>query len=112
MKIIILLFVSIFYLNAESMYQGKCVSDITGLNTTSFRIYFSNGSNVTSTNQTILSQIMDNFNKFTYDPVSKYCHMIQGNNSLGLDTFQFNFLMALTGLLTSILLVFIIFLKV
>jgi hypothetical protein len=112
MKIIIILFVSIFYLNAESMYQGKCVSNIVGLNTTSFIIYFSNGTNATSTNQTILSQVMDNFNKFTYDPTSKYCYMIQGNNSLGLDTFQFNFLSALTGLLTSILLVFLIYKKV
>jgi hypothetical protein len=103
MKFLFLIFIFSLSLKADSMYQGKCVNNIVGLNTTSFRIYYTNGTNSTSTSQAVLTQIMDNFGKFQYDSVTKQCLMIANYtaDTLGLTYDEFNYLMALWGVLLS-----------
>jgi hypothetical protein len=115
MKIIIILFVSIFYLNAESMYQGLCV-DTFRFNRYNNYLYISySGKNYITTipyDSAIYDELINNYNKFEYEKNTDLCYLQNLSKNYGMTNEQFNFLSALTGLLTSILLVFIIFLKV
>ena len=63
-------------------------------------------------NTQILQELEVNNNKFKYDSATQRCNLVLRNNTLGMTNENYTFMMALTGLLTSILLVFIIYKKV
>lgn len=118
MKTFLFIFAFAFSLNADSSYQAKCVKDfyLTSTGTTyRINITYSNTPttiNVINYSSSIISELVNNIDKFTYDSTTLGCRPILKNNTLGMTNEQYNFLMALTGLLTSILLVFIIYKKV
>ncbi|MDD2896715.1 MAG: hypothetical protein PHG81_11930 [Aliarcobacter sp.] len=107
MKTLLLIYIFALSLKAESMYQGKCVTNVMGYGNTSFVVLYSNGSADNFTNNTILSQIMDNFNKFEFDSTTGYCIPKTTNyNYLGLTEEQFNISMAFYGIFLSSLIAF------
>lgn len=118
MKTFLLIFIFALSLKAESSYQAKCVNSyyLTSSGTT-YRInvvYSNSPTTVTALtyNYQIINELVNNDNKFKYDSATLRCNPIVRNNTLGMTNEQYTFMMALTGLLTSILLVFIIYKKV
>jgi hypothetical protein len=122
MKTILLIFIISLSLKADYLVKYETVNSTTLIPATfAFCIkdyYFtplnlvyelSTGSN--SINIRTISNL--SFHDNYYKDVNGTCRPKTSNyNNLGLTENQFNFLSALTGLLTSILLVFVIFLKV
>jgi hypothetical protein len=92
----------ITFSNADTMYYGKCVKDFYTLDKSKIYISYSNGDNV-SIPYSIdkISSLITN-DVFTYDESTQKCYI---ETYYGLTKNQFNFMAALTGLLTSILLV-------
>ena len=118
MKTFLFIFIFALSLKAESSYQAKCVNSfyLTSSGTT-YRInvtYSNTPTTVTALTYStaIITELVANNDKFKYDSTTGRCNLIPKNNTLGLTNEQYNFMMALTGLLSSILLVSIIFKKV
>lgn len=116
MKTFLLIFIFALSLKADSLFQSKCVKDYYIMHSTS-KIYFIFSNTPTTVNgltytSAIIDEVVNNDNKFEYDPITQRCNPITRNNTLGMTNEQYNFMMALTGLLSSILLVSIIFKKV
>ena len=118
MRTFLLIFIFTLSLKADSSFQAKCVKDyyLTSSGTT-YRINVIYTHTPTTVNaQTystaIITELVNTRDLFEYDPIAQRCNPIKKNNTLGMSNENFNFLMGLTGLLTSILLVFIIFKKV
>ncbi|MGJ0312530.1 hypothetical protein [Aliarcobacter cryaerophilus] len=92
----------ITFSNADTMYDGKCVKEFYTLDKSKIYISYSNGNNVSvpySIN--IINSLITN-DVFTYDESNQKCYI---ETYYGLTKTQFNFMAALTGLLTSILLI-------
>ncbi len=118
MKTFLLVFIFALFLKADSTYQSKCVKSyyLTSTGST-HRINIIYSHTPTTTNAltystSIINELLLSDNKFIYDSSTARCNPIPKNNTLGMTNEQYNFMMALTGLLTSILLVSIIFKKV
>lgn len=118
MKTFLFIFIFALSLKAESSYQAKCVNSyyLTSSGTT-YRInitYSNTPTTVTALtySASIITELVANNDKFKYDSTTQRCNLIPKNNTLGLTNEQYNLMMALTGLLSSILLVSIIFKKV
>ena len=118
MKTFLFVFIFALSLKAESSYQAKCVNSfyLTSSGTT-YRInitYSNTPTTVTALTYSyqIIDELVNNNDKFKYDSVTQRCNPITRNNTLGMTNEEYNFMMALTGLLSSILLVSIIFKKV
>lgn len=120
MKYFLMIFIFALSLKADTIYDAKCVSSFFVSNTTmgvkTIRITFSDISKPITTityDQNILDSLVSNMDKFYYPQQGfNTCNLIPKNNTLGLTNEQYNLMMALTGLLSSILLVSIIFKKV
>lgn len=116
MKTFLLVFIFVLSLKAESFYQNRCVDSFYFLDYQSsspYVIYSKTPTVVNTLSSSATAELINNMNKFKFDPITNRCYSITTNyNNLGITENEFNFLSALTGLLTSILLVFIIFLKV
>lgn len=118
MKYFLMIFIFALSLKADSSYQSKCVKDfyLTSSGTTyRINVIYSNTPttvNAITYSTSIISELVNNMDKFTYDSTTSRCIPIPKNNTLGLTNEQYNLMMALTGLLSSILLVSIIFKKV
>lgn len=118
MKNFLLIFIFALSLKADSSYQSKCVKDfyLTSSGTTyRINVIYSNTPttiNAITYSTAIITELVNNMDKFTYDSTNLRCIPIPKNNTLGLTNEEYNFMMALTGLLSSILLVSIIFRKV
>lgn len=102
LKYTIMSILFITFSNADTMYDGKCVKDFYTLDKSRIYILNSDGSNVS------VAYSIDKINSlitndvFTYDKSTQKCYI---ETYYGLTKNQFNFMAALTGLLTSILLV-------
>lgn len=117
MKTFLLIFIFALSLKADGYYMGKCVHSIESFDSTNmYKINFSgNWTPMETSNTTVFKDILPTLGLFEYDPLYAVCKTKitqTSNNTLGMTNDQFNFMMALTGLLTSILLVFIIYKKV
>jgi hypothetical protein len=121
MKTILLIFIISLSLNAESIHNSKCVKSFFGnfQNSTSNATILINYSDGTSISVPysfdVINSLSLNNAKYIYSTVGilfQRCTFISSSNTLGMTNEQYTFMMALTGLLTSILLVFVIFLKV
>lgn len=118
MKYFLIIFIFALSLKADSSYQSKCVKDfyLTSSGTINkINVVFSDRPTtltVITYSSSILTELVNNMDKFTYDSTNLRCIPIPKNNTLGLTNEEYNFMMALTGLLSSILLVSIIFKKV
>ncbi|MFW3343360.1 hypothetical protein [Aliarcobacter butzleri] len=102
LKITLILIFSFSLSNADTMYNGKCVKDFYTLDKSKIYLSYSNGSDES------VSYSVDKINSlisndvFTYHENSNKCYI---KNYYGLTKNQFNFMSALTGLLTSFLIV-------
>lgn len=120
MKTFLFIFIFALSLKAESSYQGKCIDYfyLTSEGTNNMiNVFYSHIPTIRQGllySPNTLNEIVNNMDKFKYDPITNRCNAIMtvSNNTLGMTNEHFNFMMALTGLLTSILLVFIIYKKV
>ena len=117
MKTFLLIFIFALSLKAESFYQNRCVDSfyfIDYQSSSPYVIYSKTPTVVNTLTSSATAELINNMGKFKYDPLTNHCNalMQKSNNTLGMTNEQYTFMMALTGLLTSILLVFIIFLKV
>ncbi len=118
MKTFLLIFIFALSLKAESSYQAKCVNSFYLTSTGStHRINITYSHTPTTINAltystAIITELAANIDKFKFDSTTNRCNLIPKNNTLGMTNEQYNFMMALTGLLSSILLVSIIFKKV
>ncbi len=114
MKTFLFIFAFAFSLNADSSYQAKCVKDfyLTSTGTTNrINITYSNTPttiNVINYSSSIISELVNNIDKFTYDSTTLRCHPILKNNTLDMANEQYNFLMALSGVLIGGLILFFI----
>jgi hypothetical protein len=101
-KYILLLIFTFSFSNADTMYSGKCVKDFYTENKSRIYLTYSDGSNgsVTYSIDKINSLISNDV--FTYDENINKCYI---ENYYGLTKSQFNFMSALTGLLTAFLIV-------
>jgi len=118
MRAFLFIFILALSLKAESSFQAKCVNSfyLTSSGTT-YRInviYSNTPSTITALtySSAILSELLSSKDKFRYNSINSSCDLIPSNNIFGMSNEQYNFMMALTGLLSSILLVSIIFRKV
>lgn len=119
-KYLFLLLISISFLNATTIYNGKCVETFKPIAYAEPVIYitYSYPNHVAETvpySIELLNSLVENDGKFIYKTIGTgmtRCYYITSNNTLGLTNEQFTFMSALTGLLTAVLLVFIIFRKV
>lgn len=92
----------ITFSNADTMYNGKCVKEFYTLDKSKIYISYSDGSiNSVNYNIDVINSLITN-DVFTYDKSTQKCYI---ETYYGLTKNQFNFMAALTGLLTSILLV-------
>ena len=118
MKTFLLIFIFALSLKAESSYQAKCVNSfyLTSTATTHrINVVYSHTPatvNALTYSYQIIDELVNNDNKFKYDSATQRCNPVPKNNTLGMTNENYTFMMALTGLLTSILLVFIIYKKV
>jgi hypothetical protein len=121
LKTILLIFIISLSLKADYLvYWYQSSNNIIQFNSLCVESYSLSGSYFTRTLSGTTSTAtanMSNVSNFAILPDYEYknnsCTPKTSNyNNLGLTENQFNFLSALTGLLTSILLVFVIFLKV
>ena len=82
MKTFLFIFAFAFSLNADSSYQAKCVKDfyLTSTGTTyRINITYSNTPttiNVISYSSSIISELVNNIDKFTYDSTTSRCKPI------------------------------------
>ncbi|MCT7513883.1 hypothetical protein [Aliarcobacter cryaerophilus] len=101
-KYLLLATLFITFSNADTMYNGKCVKEFYTLDKSKIYISYSDGSiNSVNYNIDVINSLITN-DVFTYDKSTKKCYI---ETFYGLTKNQFNFMAALTGLLTSILLV-------
>lgn len=99
--LISLIFTSI---NADSFYNSKCVSNFYVENN---RIIFEYSDNTTSNerySQYVIDSLVNSIGLFYYDTSTSQC-LLATQKFYGLTEIQFNFLSALTGLLTAFLIV-------
>ena len=113
MRTFLFIFIFALSLKAESSYQAKCVDSFyltsTGTNHR-INIYYSGNSVLNSLVYTsaLLNELISTQDKFKYDPLTKRCNQILKNNTLGMTNEQYNFLMALSGVLIGSLILFFI----
>ena len=126
MKTFLLIFIFALSLKADTIYDSKCVKKFTVEYTTPnnakyIRItYYNDTQSLITYTDSLLNQLINNIDKFTYSNFYNFangftynlCTPISKDNTLGMTNEQYTFMMALTGLLSSILLVSIIFKKV
>lgn len=114
MKTILFIFIFALSLKAEPLtaYNNTCIYNYTMTNN-NINLYPSMTPSYYSVAYSIniYNQLLINTGKYTLDS-NGYCVPKIPINTFGMTNEQYTFMMALTGLLTSILLVFIIFLKV
>lgn len=111
MKTLLFIFIFALSLKADTVYSGRCVKSFSLMVSTNIYIVYYNDTTTTVPYTTdILNTLINNMNKWEY--IAPQCRPITKNNTLGMTNEQYNFMMALTGLLSSILLVSIIFKKV
>jgi hypothetical protein len=116
MKIFLFIFLFVLSLKADYLMQfessnltlGYCIKDYS-FNGSFFTRTLSSDGSVSTAQLPVTNFIITDGYEFKNGVCSP---KIINYNNLGITEYQFNFLSALTGLLTSILLVFIIFLKV
>ncbi|MDY3204478.1 MAG: hypothetical protein RBR70_05345 [Arcobacter sp.] len=120
-KYLFFLIISISFLKADTVYLGNCISKFyikTNAPTKLIYLTYASGTETSvAYSDAILNQLVSNLDKFEYSiqalPTTlAKCSPITKNNTLGLSNEQFNFLSGLTGLLTAVLLVFVIYKKV
>lgn len=102
LKYTIMSILFITFLNADTMYDGKCVKEFYTLDKSEIYISYSNGDNVSVPYSIDKINSLITNDVFTYDESTKKCYI---ETFYGLTKNQFNFMAALTGLLTSILLI-------
>ncbi len=117
MKTFLLIFIFALSLKAESFYNNRCVDSFwfkDYQSSSPYVIYSKFPNTIETLSSSAMPTLIQNIDKFKYNPITQECHaiMTKSNNTLGMTNEQYNFMMALTGLLTSILLVFIIYKKV
>ena len=116
-KYIFLISILTTFLNADSVLFGRCVKSyyiIDGPNLSNRFIFVNFSDNTTyktSYTDQILTLLNDSFDKYTYNPDNNTC-VIATSKYFGMTETQFNFISALTGLLTGFLLSFIILKRV
>ncbi len=104
------IFISIFstILFSESMYNGKCVDNYYTLDSTTLKIQYSRGTTSTiSESKSKIQELIQSDGYFKYNAETGFCESAT-NQFLGMNEMQFNFLNALTGLLSAFLITFII----
>ncbi len=114
MKTFLLIFIFALGLKAESSYQAKCVNSFYLTSTGStHRINITYSHTPTTINAltystTIINELMNTADKFKFDSTTNRCNLIPKNNTLGMTNEQYNFMMALTGVLIGSLILFFI----
>jgi hypothetical protein len=116
LKTLLFIFIFALSLKAESLYNGKCVdnfylSQATSSTNSPSLIYinYSNLSRSASTySSSIITELVNNSNKFSYDSVTRRCNAILENSDLyyGLSEKDFNYSMAIYGIFLSSLIAF------
>ena len=116
LKILLFIFIFALSLKAESLYNGKCVdsfyltSSSGRINSSSsITIIYSNSSgSVHNYSSSIITELVNNSNKFSYDSVTRRCNAILENSDLyyGLSEKDFNYSMAIYGIFLSSLIAF------
>lgn len=72
--ILILLSLSITFLSAETIFNGKCVNSFYTLDSTTLKISYSNGSSSTvSESKAKIEELVSNVGSFYYDANNSYC---------------------------------------
>ena len=114
MKTFLFIFIFALSLKAEPLtaYNNTCIYNYT-MSGNNIQLYPSLTTSYYTVTYSInvFNQLLINTGKYTLDS-NGYCVPKTPINTLGLTNEQYNFMMALTGLLSSILLVSIIFKKV
>lgn len=120
-KYIFLISILTTFLNADTIYNSKCVKSFFGnyhnstANSTIVLNYRDGSSLSVPYDINILNSLTLNDNKFVYSTIGtlfQRCSHIDNSTYYGMTKEQFTFMSALTGLLTAVLLVFVIYKKV
>ena len=105
LKYILLLIFTFSFSNAESLYNGMCIDDFYLKNS---RLYFkvsgAKSYSNTSFNTTQFNILMNSVDKYEYTN-NNICVYKSIDKYFGMTETQFNFMSALTGLLTAFLIV-------
>jgi len=115
-KIFLFLTILTTFLFSDSFYNKRCVVEYAVLpNEDKLAIYYANGTNWTfyAYDENILDTLVKNDGYFLFQPERSpsTCYSSLSRDKMGLTDSHYNFLMALTGLLSSFLIAFIILLR-
>lgn len=106
MKTILLIFIFALSLNADSMFNAKCV-DSAYIQGSSYYIKYSDSINYINVTADNFNTLISNFDLFTFDSINNTCILKSTNyNYLGLTEEQFNISMAFYGIFLSSLIAF------
>lgn len=107
-KIFLILFALASFASADYLFQPEsiCVKDFWFNNGSFFYVRSDTGATVTGTTDNYGD---DFFAHYEYNATTKNCKKEPLNNELGLENNEYNYFMALTGLLTGTLLVSALF---
>lgn len=108
MKYILSIFFFLFIsANAESIYNGYCVSNFYTKNSASIFIEYSHGtSTITNYSDSKIQSLVNNQGKFYYDSTNNFCNAYIDSNYFGLTYNQYNFVLAIWGVMISSLIAF------
>lgn len=105
MKYIFTILILTLSLNADSIFNGKCVSNFYTLDSTTLKIEYTNGGNSTVTeSKAKLEELVSNLNQF--ELVDGKCQLIGAN--LGMNSSDYNFIMGLLGGLYGLTVLFML----
>lgn len=113
LKTFLLIFIFALSLNADSSYQSKCVKDfyLTSSGTTNrINIFYSHTPstvNVYTYSTSIVNELVNNIDKFSFDSTTSRCNPIFLDDSYyGLSQKDFNYSMAIYGVFLSSLIAY------
>lgn len=117
-KTFLLIFIFSLSLKADTFYNNKCVKDFnvykSGITSNIFLTYSDNTTQLIAYSDSLLSFLIAGLDKFEpsiyIEGRSSFvsCKSISKNNTLGMTNEQYNFLMALSGVLIGGLILFFI----
>ncbi len=110
-KFFLLFFIFFNFLFSSTVYNGNCI-DSFNTKDRFIILQYSNGQNGwTYYNETKINTLVSNLGKFKYNKKDNTCDIVSASYILGLKSEYFNFLTALTGLLTGYLICFIVLIR-
>ena len=110
-KIITFIFFIALSLQAETIHNGKCVDSFYLDSSNNFNISYSDTTkSVLSYSDILNTNLNSNLGLYFFDVTNNTCQSVS-NGMLGLTSYDYNFMMALSGLFSALLVAFAILLR-